>query len=622
MDAAARRSATHPVDPKSFGCCMACRSPFLPYSMNIGVDENVDIIRLDGLFQQKGGNIKYRFCSDMKKGHVFQVAHVQHALKWWDGVLAGLGHTFEEFSGKIGAGVGVPGGFNRFDCPGTNIKVSLGTYATWKCPTAGIEFPSLVSRILLRGNIRIEVDAGMENDLDNTVYPVCSSCNAVMDSDMDQRDVLSDGSSPIVSVEAISIYVPKKRTPNPFPSQGDRDSTRKYRHVLIAYYIHACLLGLSKEEYDGLQKRKCLGLYTRLCYLMLMVVAKQRGMTHVLERRQGAFIYQGQLDFYISFVSYLLLRHNNFGSMGSFDFFRYHILYVLEVPRCVYIWPEGKPKKLSWWVFEKDTGEKSGFELLRIADTRVCDFAITAGAVLKGLMCGEVKLLTLWLTLWKPQYKSRSAPLDAPRKVTQKDLENYFCTSQEGERLMTLQKLSGGAVAGTQQQNPGLFVHGFGCTAMMLYFYYNIPLSEKPLKDATWDMIHRWVEKEWVNMRTLEKGWQKTDQIKLAYNIAFCAEAREALEKRQGKPCEGGFMDVVKTMVRVFTQGSLEKFLQTTPLCSVWKTSLRLMDMHACLLFVDMLEEDNTTLFQKLKITEKGDEEDTDKEDTSDEDSE
>ena len=96
---------------------------------------------------------------------------------------------------------------------------------------------------------------------------------------------------------------------------------------------------------------------------------------------------------------------------------------------------------------------------------------------------------------------------------------------------MTLQKLSGGAVAGTQQQNPGLFVHGFRCTAMMLYFYYNIPLSEKQLKDATWDLIHRFVGKEWENMKKLEKGWQKTDQIKLAYDIVFCAEAMEALEK-------------------------------------------------------------------------------------------
>ena len=110
-----------------------------------------------------------------------------------------------------------------------------------------------------------------------------------------------------------------------------------------------------------------MGLYTRLCYLMLMVVAKQRGMSHVLEHRQGAFIYQGQLDFYILFVSYLLLRHNSFGRMDSFDFFSYHIFHVLEVPLCVYIWPEGRQKKLSCWVFEKDTGgknDKRGLDML------------------------------------------------------------------------------------------------------------------------------------------------------------------------------------------------------------------------------------------------------------------
>jgi hypothetical protein len=67
-------------------------------------------------------------------------------------------------------------------------------------------------------------------------------------------------------------------------------------------------------------------------------------------------------------------------------------------------------------------------------------------------------------------------------------------------------------------------------------------------------------------------------------------------------------------MVSTFTKGSLEKFLQTTPLCSVWKTSLRLMDMHACLLFVDILEDDNVSLFQRLNITEKGDKGDADDE--------
>ena len=40
------------------------------------------------------------------------------------------------------------------------------------------------------------------------------------------------------------------------------------------------------------------------------------------------------------------------------------------------------------------------------------------------------------------------------------------------------------------------------------------------------------------------------------------------------------------------------------------------MEMHACLLFVDMLEEYNVSLFQRLKITEKGDKGDTDDEDT------
>jgi hypothetical protein len=38
------------------------------------------------------------------------------------------------------------------------------------------------------------------------------------------------------------------------------------------------------------------------------------------------------------------------------------------------------------------------------------------------------------------------------------------------------------------------------------------------------------------------------------------------------------------------------------------------MDMHACLLFVDMLEDDNVSLFQRLKITEKGDKGDADDE--------
>ena len=61
MDAAALCNATLPVELKSFWCCMTCRLPFLPYSMNIGVDENIDMIRLEGLFQQKGESIKYIF---------------------------------------------------------------------------------------------------------------------------------------------------------------------------------------------------------------------------------------------------------------------------------------------------------------------------------------------------------------------------------------------------------------------------------------------------------------------------------------------------------------------------------------------------------------------------------
>ena len=148
----------------------------------------------------------------MKKGHVFQVAHVQHALKWWDSVLAGLSpnHTFHVFSETLKAGVGIPVFFRNFYCPGTNIRVPLGTYAVWKCPTEGIRFPSLVSQFLLQGTNLKALDASVGNDLDNTVYPICSSCNTIMDSDKDQKDILSDG-SPTVSVGAMNIYDTKAK---------------------------------------------------------------------------------------------------------------------------------------------------------------------------------------------------------------------------------------------------------------------------------------------------------------------------------------------------------------------------------------------------------------------------
>ena len=84
----------------------------------------------------------------------------------------------------------------------------------------------------------------------------------------------------------------------------------------------------------------------------------------------------------------------------------------------------------------------------------------------------------------------------------------------------------------------------------------------------------RWVEKEWDNMKTLEGGWRNLPKRKLAYNIAFCAEAKEEFLRQWKKPFEGNFVDMVKVMTREYNPGSLETFLQCTPLCSVWKTSL------------------------------------------------
>ena len=656
---------------------MSCRAPFPPTVLGTGTRENLELLDLCDAFAR--ANPPCKFMSKKADGHVMQVKHVQHALRWWDNALQAFEnepynafnayiHTTMGDNAAAAAGrgrgrrpAGAPRVLPLFDCPATDtgIRVAVGVTAKWATPGAPLELPGLLSamRAMARRPAR-ELPREICADLDNITLPVCDTCNHIMDSDEAQRDLLCAGSGPLVPLEAIQVTTAPGAPVLKCPTPDERETARSYRHAMLAYYLHRCLLALSQADYDCVRDCGGLGLYTRLCYLTFVVAAKRVALGNACASGVSDHNARGQLDLLVSYLSWLMLKYREPRPNERFDFYRYHIFYASEVPRCARVWPATCPRSLGQYVFTGSEIVQTADGLVLRADAGVTKFTNTIGMLLRVIQCRDDG----WLRI---QIAGQNAD---QRQATTKRLSRmraYFATAEEGMWLMVLQGQSPACIRGSQGRNPAEVIKAFGVTAIMLPFYHYI-WKNRPIRDATWKFIREAIHKEWDEMRTNNEGWFHPkprnrgqadlgkEEVRLAYNLAFCAglyaEAnrlreqdpdippdppRRASVDRPASPApvvpappsapDGPAgrtrararaaaapppapapapapppvadkaeykhlqrdRDDVKYMVQKWTTQTLTTILKETPLCSVWKTSLRLMGLHALTFFND-----------------------------------
>ena len=521
---------------------MSCRAPFFPQAFGISVQSNYELLKLGDDFLKV--NPMFTFMSRKVNGHVFQEAFVHSALHWWDRFLDVLkGVSFNEYNKFLQGGVGtgkVPS-VPEFD------SESIGDgeapwEAVWDAPRVDttvslniVKFPHLLSMLKSASVPPGQSGKALCTELDYLTLPVCQKCNAIMDSDAAQRRLLCWAEDPLVPNESIAVTDKNTGEVITLPKPGELDVSKRHRHVLIAYYLHRCLMALDKPTYEALCKWDGLYFYTRMCYLFLMVAAKRVHLGSLCDEGRADYNPRGQLDLYISYASWLLLRYTVPRNNQPFDFYRYHLLYSSETPRCVYAWPSNRPRSLGWYVLPNTGTELSSLELLLQVDTGIHEFIEKVGKFLKGIQCGdEAGLLSL---------------TDSPEKVkTLSDMRTYYVSATEASRLMAMQEHCAGCTRSVDKQNPGQVMQYFGSAPILLPFYHKIWMDAQ-IRVATFTLLQKFICEEWDTMRVNNSEWLKQkpsgtggtdyglETVKIAYNLAFCAELNSKAEEiKKGDP--------------------------------------------------------------------------------------
>ena len=615
------RSATIASQPNTFGACMVCRGPFLPCMATALSPENMSLIRLQYAFTSI--NPQYNFMSGKKDAHVFQVKLVQPAILWTDRVCeVGGKMAYVDFRAYLQRGVGVGANgrtrkgqkdpyIEAFACPATEQKVDRGTTATWDAPSWPVRFPGLLGSLRGKGDVGRVMNLYEEwTTLTHVTYPVCNTCNRIMDSDAEQRALLSDGALPLVPGEAITIHKGSGEDVA-FPQAGNLDLSRSYRHALLGYYLHRCLLGLPEADFDYLAKHDGFLAYTRMCYLALMIACKWKGVMGGNGSEVGSMHTGPQVGFYVSYLAWNLLRTGAradsdnrvsrlepIGDRGGdgFDFARFHIMFALEAPRCDGLWPEGCERSLPAYVYAAEDASVNAMTLLQWTDAGVSRYVREVGMGLSCLMRGDAAGLTNWTDAM------RRSPTHCANKVSpdvfMKRLQDFFVTPVEGKQLMALQRCMPCASSDPNKHNPGAFIRMFGCTTVLLPYYHHIR-KEEELRRVVWDLLHTLVESEWTNLREANPGMVTEDTQKVAYNLAFSTVASEVLIEH-GLPVPGTFREVLEVILRGFNGTSLSRAIKGGHLCSVWKASIRLMNAHACVDAVSFADEAGPDLIDRL----------------------
>ena len=647
------RASTIASQGKSFGGCMSCRSPFRPITHCVGTPQSVLLLKLCEPFRQH--QPPSEFMELKRDAHVTQVKVVQPALQWWDRQLDDMSNyrTYKTWVQQLKAGVlqpppssiasllrTKPKPLPPFPCPptATGKKVAPNTIATWDAPEEGIVFPVLQGLFRDPSSGRAEIPPDTYVEMDNITFPVCARCNAIMDSDSAQRSLLYTDSGEIIPDDCIqlsnSITGAEIET---IPSVTKQGVCSSHRHALLGYYIHKCLLGLDEATYTILKTRKGLKLYTRLCYLLLMVGAKRKALATACQDGVVDCHPRGQLEFYISYLSWVLLTHCYDGDRQQFDFYVYHLFYASEAPMCTCLWPPSCPRSLGRYIFTSMITNATPMGSLMDVDKGVCTFVARIGVYLKCIQCGNDAVLDR-LRVKTKQTKETNDTLALARR--------YFVNDKEADRLMDLETMSCAGVTGTNEQDPGRVIQCFGCIPVLLPFYNNLWV-QRDLREATWRTMQEIVTTEWKTMCKENPGWLPSDPsgregvVKVAYNLAFCADLNVKAAEARGRharpsspvppdadaasdadapsdadgsdddapayrtrsrhpiapvpppapssppPLPPGVnrkqdADDVRYLISKYTANSLIKFMKTTPLCSVWKTCLRLMSLRAC----------------------------------------
>jgi len=380
-----------------FGCCAACRAPFLPTDPRLfGYKETQTVYYLVSRFKAVSDQAGARsdFTDRRVKAHVFSQAHVRPALEFVRGLTraqlnqavdgwaplarnrdflqntfrmqtgvrrtrqAGSTATLVEFTPEVMDAVrraqeSTAGGADP-DAANLAILRSIANapasvfQAMWDAPDLpGVRHSELAQWVEGTDILAAEID------LDLTL-PLCALCNHIWDAFA--RLSLTLRSSTVVPAGA--VYVKNGAKTMTLPGVGVTD--RQYLQRLgcsAAYYLHGSLRAIGSVVSDPAKLEGVrLQVVSALAWLPLhchCVYQEMSGRASGADAVKGAHNYLGCVDLLISYFLYLCAIVDPARPFAGYPFERFHVFYAKELAECpAPVWDQASYRRVHDYVFD------------------------------------------------------------------------------------------------------------------------------------------------------------------------------------------------------------------------------------------------------------------------------
>lgn len=387
----------------------------------------------------------------------------------------------------------------------------------------------------------------------NLMYPCCSLCNTIFDTWARASDVLRQ----LVPTGAITLLnAASKRAEGTLPRaagvMGYKGHNVKYMAAAAAHYLHASWKGLDPARAAGpglpphpvyrAQKE----LVTMLLWLPLHITCTY---LESLERITGRSVkgdhnYQGNLDHLIAYHQYLCAYAGDTGD-GNLRFERLSLFYLKELPEAPpSLWDAALHPRLSDFVFDDTKPD--------VANVRA--LVEHASGRLVALYREKTRHLVRIAKGLAPEH---------PAAAFNSDADAFFIDLRETQRF--LERLDGGRFANSIKH----FIDHAGAAAV-LWQNHRYLAREPNLQALVTDWLNVLLAREFGNVAE-DRPQLTVYQAQLLYNMQCMLRPELLLGSRAAL----GSGAEVELLARVDNEAVLEG-IEASPRCSVWKAAHRL----------------------------------------------
>ena len=555
-------TASHPLESMSltlthpwylFGCCAACRAPFVPPLGQVELfefQETQTVAFLMSRFKKISGDKKVspspsEFTAEALDFHMVYQAHIRPGLSFVRGLSAknlpkdvtSKRYFFLDTKSRKGTG---------------RAPVDEGVShlrSLWKVPrrNSGVVHSALAEHL---NRSRPLLDFAI--DLDN-VIPCCSLCNDIWDTAARLSRVLRDPS--VIPEDQLTVLTGKGKKSSAvritplsvtMPNPGVSDATYKScMGCMACYYVHASVVQMyracdmdeskfSPEKMDAITMLAWLPMHAHCMYQEMAALAT--GKPHV----KGRHNYLGCLDLILSYFLYVMLRTDPLHARVSFSelpFEKFHVYYAKELPES----PEFAWHRLHEAVFGDDYHAA----------------ASEAGRV-EACSAGLVRL-----------YQSSIAPL--VDVMAGDDDHPFFLTRAEADDFdMTSTVFNEDYLSHTR-----VHLKRAGASAVL----WQILRALREENEAYPQEVEKWIksrmEAEWANMAGQSKGLLEYKDAQYVYAAMHTLQPLRGATKSIEQCSQSEVLDLIRARK---SAGRLVEDLKDSGRCSMWKAAHRLKD--------------------------------------------